>query len=721
MTSTQGYTLAAKWPASALFGVVLVVLAALALAPVAHAEQAASSDRGLQAAALDGGGFHACAITDTSHDLRCWGDGSFGKLGYGNTNAIGDSESPATAGGVFLGPGRSARAVSAGDDQTCALLDDFNVRCWGRNDNGQLGQGNATIIGDNETPGSVAPIDFGGGHSARAISSGGFHSCAILDDGSVKCWGFGGNGRLGYGNGLTIGDNETPAAVGPVNLGAGRTAKAISTGGTHTCAILDNDTVKCWGKGLNGELGYGNTNDIGDNETPDTVGVVNLGAGRTAKAISAGGAMTCALLDNNTIRCWGSGFQGELGYGNVNDIGDNETPDTVGPVDIGTGFPAVAIAAGGSSVCAVRAEGTLVCWGFGNDGRLGYGNIDNIGDNEVPGANTVQLASGNVRASSVGGNFSCASLDNGTVRCFGRGSSGQLGYGNGNSIGDDELPSSVPAPAFLGGLVPGSIGDISLTQTADAASRQVGETVTLTTALSNAGPDTVGGIEVGTALPAGLSFVSATPTQGTYDPQTGGWSVGTVTQGGSATLSITARVTGTGTLSSVAEELAAGAPDPDSTPGNHVNGEDDRATATITGTAPPAPVITGAGGAGAGGAGTTPPDTTAPGVTIAGVPKSIKLKKFLKSGLTAKLTPTEASTFTVDLLGSTSKVVLSRAFNLNLAHGTLGLGAGARNVKLKPKKSLVGKARKFTVRVQVVAADAAGNRTTKTVSVKVKK
>ena len=87
--------------------------------------------------------------------------------------------------------------------------------------------------------------------------------------------------QLGYGNTDDIGDNETPNAAGPVNLGVGRTAIAIAASDVHTCVILDTGAVKCWGDGGSGKLGYGNTATIGDDETPNTVGTVNLGSGRT--------------------------------------------------------------------------------------------------------------------------------------------------------------------------------------------------------------------------------------------------------------------------------------------------------------------------------------------------------------------------------------------------------------------------------------------------------
>ena len=128
-------------------------------------------------------------------------------------------------------------------------------------------------------------MDLGVGRFATAISAGDFHTCAVLDDGSVRCWGFGEDGRLGYGNETDIGDDESPGSVGPVNLGMGRTAMAISAGGAHTCAVLDNGKVLCWGFGEDGRLGYGDEATIGDDEPPGIVAPVDLGP-RTATAIT---------------------------------------------------------------------------------------------------------------------------------------------------------------------------------------------------------------------------------------------------------------------------------------------------------------------------------------------------------------------------------------------------------------------------------------------------
>ncbi|MFP5364049.1 MAG: RCC1 domain-containing protein [Thermoleophilia bacterium] len=339
---------------------------------------------GRTATAISAGEFHTCAVLDDA-SVRCWGFAGDGRLGYGNENDIGDDESPAAAGAVNLGAGRTARAISAGGAHTCAVLDTGRVLCWGFGEDGRLGYGDGATIGDDEVPGSLASVDLGPGRTATAISAGAAHTCALLDDASVRCWGtngtlFGGDGRLGYGNADTIGDDETPGSLpGPVDLGADATA--ISAGDFHTCAVLDGGAVRCWGNGADGRLGYADEMRIGDNETPATVDPVALGG--PATAISAGNH-TCARLAGGAVRCWGPGALGRLGYANTDDVGDDETPATVQAVAVGG--PAAAVSAGATHTCARLADASLRCWGEGRYGRLGYANESNVGDDEAPAA-----------------------------------------------------------------------------------------------------------------------------------------------------------------------------------------------------------------------------------------------------------------------------------------------------------------------------------------------
>ena len=420
------------------------MLIAIAVLPAAARAEQASQPHSSTAGELDAGQNHSCAIL-TGGALRCWGYGAHGQLGYASTRTIGDNETPGSVGPLDLGPGRTATAISAGGFHTCALLDDETVRCWGYGADGRLGYANTQTVGDDETPGSAGSVDLGAGRSARAITAGLGHSCAILDDGNVRCWGYGQNGALGYGNAASVGDDEAPGSVAPVYLGEGRTAKAISAGNDFTCAVLDDGSVKCWGLAVAGRLGYGNTDRVGDDESPGSVGSVELGLGRRAVAISAGPNGACALLDDQSVRCWGEGRQGALGYGTQFAIGDDETPGSVGPVDIGPGRTAAAISAG-RHTCALLDLGDVRCWGPNTRGQLGYVHTTTIGDTETPGSfGPVDLGGGRrATAISAGELHTCARLDDGSVRCWGYGGNGRLGLCNERNVGDDETPASVP-------------------------------------------------------------------------------------------------------------------------------------------------------------------------------------------------------------------------------------------------------------------------------------
>jgi alpha-tubulin suppressor-like RCC1 family protein len=326
----------------------------------------------------------------------------------------------------------------------CALLQHGGVRCWGWGKYGVLGYGNEDDIGDDETPASVGDVNVGG--RVTLISSRGNHTCALLEGGRVRCWGLGIEAALGYGNIDSIGDNETPASAGDVDVG-GKVVQ-IASGQQHTCALLETGAVRCWGTGGFGELGYANMNNIGDDETPSRAGDVNVG-GRVVE-IAAGGNNTCARLDSGAVRCWGACPYGQCGYGNTKDIGDDESPAWAGNIDLGGLATQITMAS--QSVCAVLSGGRLRCWGMAGNGTLGYGNIDTIGDNEAPSKAGDVDVGGKVTLVRCGEGHCCAVLEGGTLRCWGRNDYGQLGYGHTRDIGDDETPASA-GDVHVGGTV----------------------------------------------------------------------------------------------------------------------------------------------------------------------------------------------------------------------------------------------------------------------------
>ena len=295
---------------------------------------------------ITAGDSHTCIVL-SDNSVKCFGMGSEGQLGSGTTDNIGDGVglSVATSSAVSLGTGRTVRSISAGASHACALLDNATIKCWGSGLYGRLGYEDSTNRGDTtgQMGDSLPAVSLGTGRTALQITVGSQHSCALLDNFSVKCWGRGNYGQLGIGSTATIGDGagEMGDSLVAVAFASGRSARAIAAGSNHTCALLDNASVVCWGRGTYGQLGQGATANIGHSSsaTVATTLAIDLGSGRTALALSAGDAHTCAILDNATVKCWGFGGNGRLGTGATNNLGDgaSEMGNSLAVVDVGAG------------------------------------------------------------------------------------------------------------------------------------------------------------------------------------------------------------------------------------------------------------------------------------------------------------------------------------------------------------------------------------------------
>eukprot|EP00798_Chlamydomonas_sp_ICE-L_P025566 gene25566-11216_t len=390
-----------------------------------------------------------CDLLDNG-SVKCWGENKYGELGPENTDT--QNGSPRD---INLGPDRRATAITCGSHHTCAILDNGSVMCWGWNEQGQLGLGRT-----GSQSSTMSAVDLGTSVSATSISAGSTHTCALLQavsgTVSLKCWGNNLYGALGLEDTTNRGDksNQMGDNLPPVSLGTGRTVIAIQGGLDHTCAILDNGSikcwgdndygqlgvpvamaanfqacvlfdngkVKCWGKNERGQLGLGDSDNRG--ATPDTLPYnqeyVNLGTGCTATAIVSGRGHTCALLDDGAVKCWGENGQGQLGLPFQNATGIGSKPEQMGDnlptVDLGTGQTAIAIAASYSTTCAILNNGSVKCWGS-YPPYLGSTIIVDLGDLKVT-------------AIAAGAAHNCALLDNGSVKCWGSNQYGQLGPGD---------------------------------------------------------------------------------------------------------------------------------------------------------------------------------------------------------------------------------------------------------------------------------------------------
>jgi alpha-tubulin suppressor-like RCC1 family protein len=190
------------------------------------------------------------------------------------------------------------------------------VHCWGDNYSGEFGLGSTTPVDTTAT----LPSAYGNavlGRAATSISVGVGFSCSRLNDGEVVCWGDNGSGQLGLGNANTIGDDETPSPSGLVSLGT-TSVTSIVTGSQHTCVLLGGTAgMKCWGTNAKGQLGYGDKTTRGISNQPVGLPAISLPSGVTASSIYLGISDTCVLLSDGSVRCWGWNKNGQLGLGYV--------------------------------------------------------------------------------------------------------------------------------------------------------------------------------------------------------------------------------------------------------------------------------------------------------------------------------------------------------------------------------------------------------------------
>jgi alpha-tubulin suppressor-like RCC1 family protein len=384
------------------------------------------------AAAIDVGLIHQCVVT-TGHLVKCWGSNASGQLGDGTTSP---RTSPVTVSGVA-----GATAVAAGDAHTCAIVTGGKVRCWGSNQYGQTGKG---TTGSND----VTSVEVLNVSHAVQLAAGASHTCARLDNGTVRCWGRNRGGQIGDG---TI--NVRPVATTVAGLSGARniaasgdaTCATTSTGAPtcwgdqasasqpptaatqeakraqttdlrntssvvegegHACRVVTLGVVECWGSNSRGQLGTGGLIDLtAPAPVPGQSGVISITAGRY---------FTCAVRADGSVSCWGANDVGQLGDGTLT---DRRLPTTVVGVS-----GATRVEAGQRHACAIVAGGAVKCWGF-NAGQLGDGTATNRST-----AVTVAGLSG-VKDLALGDLHTCALLAAGTVRCWGQNNNGELGDG----------------------------------------------------------------------------------------------------------------------------------------------------------------------------------------------------------------------------------------------------------------------------------------------------
>lgn len=327
---------------------------------------------------------HAC-LTTNNGDLKCWGNNSFGQLGDGTTNFY---FIPVNVEGI-----KNVSKISIGENFTCVLKEGIPY-CWGQDDFYSLGTPYAGPM--RTAPGIVPDVT-----NASDISTGRGHTCTLLNDQTVKCWGRNDLGQIGMGSYFPA---SSPLTVQIQDV------KQLATGGDHVCAVKNDNTVWCWGNNSRGQLGQVR----GVYQTSAVPMQVNIA---DVDKVTAGMNHSCALKFNGSMHCWGANDLGQLGNGT--------TVDSDSPVGVQNSALITKLDAGyGNHTCGSDSNSILYCWGQNDRSQVGLPNSQPFSSSPV------QFNLARASQVSVGGRTNCFQNLDKSLYCFGSNSFGLLGDGS---------------------------------------------------------------------------------------------------------------------------------------------------------------------------------------------------------------------------------------------------------------------------------------------------
>ena len=336
------------------------------------------------------GNQHSCAVTKDKKVL-CWGENTNGELGNDSTDN--------TSYPVYVVDGDNSTIhltniveVAVGNGYTCALKSSGEVLCWGNGSNGRLGNGE---ISDKDHPALVKIQNADSSLSSLSnlsnivqITAGSTHACALNQGGKVLCWGYNAQGQLGNG----VSADDPPDKSYPVYVHESESSLnhltgivQVRAGQNHTCALTSTGRGYCWGQGNNGQLGSSSSTvyipyddeHVGVERHAPLVILTQEGGiplGDILEIVPGGAAHSCALLGNHSVKCWGNSILGRLGNG-VTSGAINYFPLDVLAANGGSGnlSDIVKVFSGSQHNCALQSTGTVVCWGYGSEGKIGNG------------------------------------------------------------------------------------------------------------------------------------------------------------------------------------------------------------------------------------------------------------------------------------------------------------------------------------------------------------
>ena len=371
--------------------------------------------------------------TPISHNqLLPYGDGSYDTSSSSCTVCHVDSSDPARARLISI-----SGVVSTASRHSAFFAVPLSIRFYGDTENvdtfpaqfspiasGTVGTAAGSYLAKGRA--TLSPIQVAGPlRGIKDVAPGSYHSCAVDDSGAVLCWGSNSSGALGG----TGADNSVPTPVPGLTSGV----TSVVTGTGFSCAIARGGSVHCWGYNGDGELG---NNVYTDSSVP--VAVTGLSSG--VHALVAGVGHTCALKADQSVWCWGQNGNGQLGNGST----------TASPVPVavsGLGSGVRTLSAGAFHTCALKNDGSVLCWGLNGDGELGN---NASSDSSIPVAVTGLSSGSGVRAVATGQSDTCALKNDQSVWCWGYNFDGELGNTSGVS---SAVPIAISALSSGSGVV----------------------------------------------------------------------------------------------------------------------------------------------------------------------------------------------------------------------------------------------------------------------------
>ena len=290
------------------------------------------------------GAYNICGLL-TNGSAMCWGHDSDGQVGDGNGFTY-NITIP-----VFVSGNHNFSTISAPRWQTCGSLTNGSAMCWGRDEFGELGDG------DDDEADEASPVFVITPYNFSSVTSHYDHSCGVITNGSAMCWGADDDGQIGDGD-----DDEANEHV-PVFVSGNHNFSSLHAGLFSTCGLLTNGSAMCWGADDDGQIGDGD-----DGQTDQHVPIL-VDTSEVFSSIDLGSSAVCGVITNGSAMCWGRDLYGELGDG------DDDEADEYSPVFVNSSEIFSVVAESDSHGCGLLTNGRVMCWGWNNAGQLGNGYI----------------------------------------------------------------------------------------------------------------------------------------------------------------------------------------------------------------------------------------------------------------------------------------------------------------------------------------------------------